>query len=364
MVVALGDLDGDGKLDFAASNLFSVDHGNVGGSGGNPGAGGDPGRGGTTGSGGTSGTENPGSVSVFLSGENHALPHDYLAGFLPGSLAIGDLNGDGKADLATVNYRDVSVMFNDGGGNLSAPVSFSTGTAPAWVALGDMNGDGKTDMVVANRGGDQAGTSIAGDVAVLLNMGSGTFVAANYPAGGSPVAVALADLDGDGRVDIAAASGTGVSVLINAGNGNVGPPASFGAGTNPAAIAVGDLNGDGRPDIAVANPSIGGASVLLNLGGYFAAAVNYSVRQSFSGAGYSVAIGDLNGDGKPDLASTTSDCAIAVLLNGGNGTFGSALPLFAGPDPRSVALGDLNGDGKLDIFVTTSEGVLLKQNLR
>ena len=271
--VALGDLDGDGKLDFAASNLSAFDQGNNGGSAGGAdmtGVGGNLGAGGVPWG---------GSVSVFLSAENHAAPHNYLPGALPLAPAIGDLNGDGKADLATVTSGGVSVLFNDGGGNLRPPVSFSTGTSPVSVALGDVNGDGKTDMVVANRGNrpGAAGTVIDADVAVLLNMGSGTFVAANYPAGASPIAVALGDLNGDGKPDIAVASGASVSVLLNGASGTFGAPASYGAGTRPASIAIGDLNGDGKPDIAVSNPQIGGASVLLNVGnGTFAAAVNYA----------------------------------------------------------------------------------------
>ena len=87
--------------------------------------------------------------------------------------------------------------------------------------------------------------------AVLLNMGGGTFVAANYPAGASPVSVAMADLNGDGKADLAVASGTGVSVLLNNGNGTFGAPASYGSGTNPVSVAAGDLNGDGKIDLAV-----------------------------------------------------------------------------------------------------------------
>jgi FG-GAP-like repeat len=363
-VVALGDLDGDGKLDFAASNLSAFDQGNNGGSGGGAdmtGVGGNLGAGGTPGAG---GMPWGGSLSVFLSGENHAAPHHYLAGALPLAPAIGDLNGDGKADLATVTSGGVSVLFNDGGGNLRPPVSFSTGTSPVSVALGDVNGDGKTDMVVANRGNSATGTVIDADVAVLLNMGSGTFVAANYPAGTSPIAVALGDLNGDGKPDIAVASGASVSVLLNGASGTFGAPSSYGAGTRPASVAIGDLNGDGKPDIAVSNPQIGGASVLLNVGnGTFAAAINYAYRSS-NGYAVSLAIGDLNGDGKPDLAGIGSDCGIAVLLNAGGGTFGPALSLFAGPSPNSLAIGDTNGDGKLDIVVTNADAVGVLQNLR
>ncbi|HEY7374593.1 MAG TPA: VCBS repeat-containing protein [Polyangia bacterium] len=334
--VALGDLDGDGKLDFATSNVLSLDAG----------------AGGMTGSrGGASGTD-PGSLSVLLSSENYATPHHYAAGAQPFSVAIGDLNGDGKGDLAATNLRDVSILFNAGGGSLGPAMNVSTGTNPQCLALGDVSGDGRIDMIVGN-GGDGSG----GDVAVLINTGTNAFGAANYPAGTRPLGVALGDLNGDGKADIAAASGTSVSVLLNGGTGVFGAPVSAGAGTNPASIAVGDLNGDGEPDLAVANSAIGGASVLLNVGnGTFTAATNYAYPGT-EGILFPVALGDLNGDGKADLV-VASTCGIAVLPNAGNGTFGAAQPIFAGPGPGSIALGDVNGDGKLDVvFATLSDGV-------
>ena len=304
-LVALGDLNGDGKPDLAVGNYMSHSMGGAGGT--------------SPGTGGNGSTPSAGSVSVFLSSTaGYGPPQFYNLNTGPSSIVTGDLNGDGKVDVAVVNAQGVSVFFNDGSGNLLAPVSFATGTGPVWVALGDLNGDGKADLAVANQGSYDGNVWTGGDVAVLLNMGGGTFVAANYPAGASPDGVTMADLNGDGKADLAVASGAGVSVLLNNGGGTFGAPASYGSGTNPVSVAAGDLNGDGTIDLAVASKG-GGASVLLNIGnGAFAAAVNYSYPGNpYNGTGM-VVIGDLNGDGRPDLAGSVprdSCSAVVVLLN-------------------------------------------------
>jgi hypothetical protein len=350
-LVALGDLNGDGKPDLAVAN-YSVPSGP-----GDSGAGGS-GIGGGTGS-------NRGSLSVFLSASGgYGPPQVYDKGSDPHSVVAGDLNGDGKTDLAVANDQGVSVYFNGGTGALLSPVSFATGSGPVWVALGDLNGDGKADLAIANRGAFSGSEMAGGDVGVLLNMGAGTFIAANYPAGPSPVSVAMADLNGDGKADLAVASGTGVSVLLNNGNGTFGAPTSYGSGTNPSSVAAGDLNGDGKIDLAVG--SAGRASVLLNLGnGTFAAAINYNYSTGYNGNGWLV-IGDLNGDGRPDLAGNTltDPCsAVGVLLNQGSGVFGApSYVSAANTNPSSVTLGDLNGDGKLDLVVPNGDGVAVLLN--
>jgi hypothetical protein len=255
----------------------------------------------------------------------------------------------------------VAVLLNDGSGALLPPVTFSTGTGPNAVAVGDLDGDGKADLAVANRGMNTSqGTPAGGDVAILLNHGSGAFVAKNYPAGPSPTALALGDLDGDGKGDLAVVSGTGVIVLINGGKGTFPTPVSYAAGTNPYAVAIGDLNGDAKPDLALSN---GGASVAFNVGdGTFTAAVNYR----YAGGYDSLVIGDVNGDGHPDLATYSSYCGgVALALNGGKGTFTTFVVVGQQYRLASEAkLADLNGDGKLDLVVPHLDSIGVFLNAR
>ena len=122
------------------------------------------------------------SVSVLLNNGTGAFgaKHDYATGGAPWDVAIGDLSGDGSADLGTTHHESntASVLLNDGGGTFPTHVELATGSRPTSITLGDLNGDGRSDIVTAN----------ANSVSVLLNRGDGSFQAkVDYPTGTSPV---------------------------------------------------------------------------------------------------------------------------------------------------------------------------------
>jgi FG-GAP-like repeat/FG-GAP repeat/Abnormal spindle-like microcephaly-assoc'd, ASPM-SPD-2-Hydin len=229
----------------------------------------------------------------------------------------------------------------------AAKTDFATGAKPQAVAVGDLNGDGKSDLVVAN--------TEANTVSVLLGKGDGTFAAkVDYPTGTAPTAVAIADVNGDKKPDlIVANSATGtVSVLLGKGDGTFEPKADYPTGAKPQSVAVGDLNGDGKLDLAVANTEANTVSVLLGKGdGTFEPSVEYSTGT----APTSVAIGDFNGDKKLDLVTANSTAnTVSVLLGKGDGTFEPKVDYPTATGPTSVAVGDLNGDGKSDLAVANN----------
>jgi VCBS repeat-containing protein len=276
----------------------------------------------------------------------------YAAGHLARSVAIGDMNGDGRPDLAVANYDDnnVSVLLGTGNGTFGIATNFSVGANPRTVGVGDLNGDGRLDLVAAS--------SISDTVSVLLGNGDGTFqTQTTSGTGSSPIELAIGDLNGDGRLDLVLANfgGSDVSVLLGNGNGTFGAATNLAAGTNPRSVAIADLNGDGRPDLVVANQNSDNVSVLLGNGdGTFSAATNFAAA-SGGGLPFSVAIGDINGDGKPDLAiAIFASDFVSVQFGNGDGTFQPGTPIGNGGQAGlfSVALGDLDGDGKLDLAVT------------
>lgn len=246
--------------------------------------------------------------------------------------------------------------------------SYSTGAGsfPRSVIVSDINGDGAPDIVVTNTAADNA--------TVLLNGGTGTFLLQpNVPSFGglSPYSVTAADLNNDGRQDLAVANyeADSIGLLLNQGNNkfNAQVRYSMPTGSSPRSISAADVNNDGRPDLVVANSGSDEIAVFLNNGnGIFANRVSYAL--SVGAAPYSVALGDVNGDGKVDIVVANSGAHnAAVLLNTGNGAFASSVPYSTGANssPRSVALADVNNDGQLDIVVanTLAENVAVLLNL-
>ena len=279
------------------------------------------------------------------------------AGFTPTFVATGDFNNDGKPDAVATNPGDfdfpdntVSVLLGNGSGGFAAPARFATDYSPQSIAVGDLNGDGNQDLVTANS---------HNDVSVLLGNGNGGFApAVQFAVGVGPTApqsVAIGDFNSDGKKDLVTANfGTNnVGVLLGNGTGGFGPAVQFAVGvggTAPQSVAIGDFNSDGKPDLVTANSGTNNVGVLLGNGaGSFAPGI--SIADVLDPR--SMAVGDFNGDGKQDVITANSTLnGVNVLL--GNGAGGFAAPRFfavGGELPRSVAVADLNADGKLDAVV-------------
>ncbi len=317
-------------------------------------------------------TANSGSNSVgvllnqAVAGTFPALATMYATGSnYPVGLAAGDLNGDGFPDLVTGSQfsQQVSVLLNvpAAPGTFRAATTYATGSDTRGVALGDFNGDGRLDIVA---------TSSGSTVGVLLNSASapGTFLpSVRYNCGGRlNESVTVGDVNGDGRPDIVVANNEDntVSVLLNSATspGTFGPGQAYGTGGSvPRNLALGDINQDGRLDIVVTNSLNSTIGVLLNNaatpGTFPASAVTYSLPNT---GACSIAIGDVNGDRQADLVTANyldaKGSTVGTLLQ-------SATTFTPGPSypsgstgPHSVALGDLNGDGRLDVALCHLDG--------
>lgn len=284
-----------------------------------------------------------------------------LPGGYPTCATAADFNGDGKIDMVGVGSFSPALMVfaNKWSGDTVAfgPETnlTTTGTAHHAVAAGDLDGDGKPDLVLVN-------TNPA-SISVYRNTSSGAAITfstnQDYPSNNYPYAIAIGDVDGDGKPDIVIAdySGGVVSVYRNTGTpGNISFAArvDIPAGSGPSSVAIGDVDGDGKPDLAITTQGTnGGLSVMSNASTpgtvVFASPVVYDPTPGLSAA----AIADLDGDGKPDLAAVNpSSNYLAVVENGsspGNFIFGAPQHIPSLENPFTLSIGDLDGDGKPDL---------------
>jgi hypothetical protein len=298
-------------------------------------------------------------------------------GAAPLSVAIADVNGDGKPDIVVANLCEsfdcssseggVAVLLGNGNGTFQSALRYGSGGIGALsVAVADVNGDGRPDLVVGTcaTGSFSCGLGQTGEVAVLLGNGNGTFqLATTYASGGwGTDSVAVADVNGDGKPDLLVTNfydptkGLGsVGVLLGNGDGTFQPVETYASNwSNVNSVVVADVNGDGKPDLLLA----GGAVIVLlgNGDGTFQPAKIYgSLANTISQA---LAVADVNGDGRLDVVAANSNVcgnctsSVEVLLGNGDGSFQSPVMYNSGGVVAdSVVVVDVNGDGKLDAVV-------------
>jgi hypothetical protein len=279
---------------------------------------------------------------------------------LPYILAVADVNGDGKADLIggspasyynAIGSTSFIVALNNGDGTFPAAVNYYPAAGATQGVTGDFNGDGIPDLVVAG----PASLGIDGYATIYIGKGDGTYNPEGnsiFDIGGpTPVSLVAADMNLDGRLDLivgtASPGGGTFGILLGNGDGTFSSQPFYGLGNGP--LAVGDFNGDGKPDIAVAvNPSAGIPVVQILLGdgrGGF----SYGSAFSLTGGACNFSVTDVNRDGKPDLL--VDECGtFQAALNNGDGTFLLG-PLYGG-ESGTVVVGDFNGDGFPDVGLT------------
>ena len=290
------------------------------------------------------------------------------------AVATGDFNGDGKLDVVNVDSAsNLNVVLGKGDGTFQTPITLNIAAAnffPEAIAVGDFNGDQLLDVAV------WATNATTGNAEAHIFLGNGTgslAFSATYSASNSstfnpgPNSLVAADVNGDGKLDLVALTPyNGVFIFLGNGNGTFQTPVAYttvctSSIGNCGALAVGDLNGDGKPDLALQTNDTtgGGMSILLNSGnGTFGTPTYYPVGIAGIFAASGIAIGDVNGDKKPDVVVASSSVSVIVYLNQGGGTFAVKGTVGSAPlnPTNNVVLADINNDKKLDIVIPDAFG--------
>ena len=306
------------------------------------------------------------SVSMVPFVAHQTAPVDPFAGGLvaPVHFALGDLNGDGALDFVSANYygHDVSILLNDKTGTFSCiasnPIAPASDSNVLHLAIADLNGDGALDIAEASQD-----SAFVTKVSVLFNKndGSGTF-GAEVPTGKPGSFVELRDVNADGNIDMLILSGGSISVLAGNGTGAFSPLSIVTLANPGGAFSLVDLDGDGKVDLVSVEPALPGVEVFHGNGdGSFGVATPTSVGGLYAGAApLYVSAGDLDGDGLADVVTADYNGGqIAVLHNAG----GALTPIAAYttlPTPVGVLVSDLDGDGHAEIVSGSHNGLVLR----
>lgn len=275
-------------------------------------------------------------------------------------LAVGDVNGDDKPDLVSVNNNNtITIATNAGDGIFVSNATYNVGTASqiSAPAIADINGDGKPDLVTLNAGNNT--------VLIFTNAGGGILVSnASYAVGNYPFFLLVTDVNGDGKPDIITANandGT-LTILTNAAGVFRVSQTLLVVNSNSfaAAFAVADINGDERPDIIAGDYSDGLIEVFTNAGGgNFVSNAVYAAGSANFGGPLSVLAADFNNDGKIDIATGNQDSSVTIFTNSGDGalkqTQSFVVPGYPGDD-LAIMAADVDGDGYTDLLVSAQSG--------
>jgi hypothetical protein len=288
----------------------------------------------------------------------------YPAGSSPGALATGDLNGDGKPDLVIANIGDstISILQNvsDPGAVVFAPKIDLVGKfSPQRIILADINGDGKLDIAVLSKDSNMVtlfkNTRIGNQISFNLK--------ANFATGLSPQNMEIADIDSDGNPDIVVAN-TGentISILKNQSSSSGGfsfiPRINFAAGNSPQGLAIADIDGDQRVDIVTTNYASGSFSAFRNSSVGYAVALDPKIDFATGVGPQSIAVADVDKDGMPDMIianKLSGTLSVIKNMSSGSISFAPKVDVAVGLAPINVSVGDLDGDGTPDIAVVNN----------
>jgi hypothetical protein len=296
---------------------------------------------------------------------------DYITGSQPYSISLADYNGDGKLDLAVANLYSatVSIFMNSStnGTIIFYPkIDFVTNIGPSNIVSNDFDGDGKTDLAIAN--------VQSTNISILRNNGGLGIISfepkVDFTIGTTPYVLSAGDFvltagdfDGDNKVDIAVVkyNSNSFSIYRNtciSGTISFAPKVDFITGTQPRGITIGDIDMDGKPDVAITNYGSNTLSIFRNLSNIGAISFASKVDIATGTQPYSISIADLDGDNKLDATLVNfGGNSISVLKNtsySGSVSFAPKVDYTTGAKPRGFAITDFDGDGKLDISVVNS----------